>query len=107
MPARDSHLLDLQMQARYHRDRHRLYAARVSGSQPTSLSKLEDLRRVRELAEGSLRRVEADQGQASSRGRKSAEGTSQTDEGSADRQVAGERIDLQREADEERPWTIA
>ena len=60
-PARDSHLLDLQMQARYHRDRHRLYAARVSGSQPTSLSKLEDLRRVRELAEGSLRRVEADQ----------------------------------------------
>ncbi len=59
--ARDSHLLDLQMQARYHRDRHRLYAARVGGSRPTSLSKLEDLRRVRELAEGSLRRVEADQ----------------------------------------------
>ncbi|MDQ3240798.1 MAG: hypothetical protein M3Q43_05310 [Actinomycetota bacterium] len=56
---RDSHLLDLQMQARYHRDRHRLYAARVGGSQPTSLSKLEDLRRVRELAEGSLRRVES------------------------------------------------
>ena len=49
------------MQARYHRDRHRLYAAGVGGSQPTSLSKLEDLRRVRELAEGSLRRVEADQ----------------------------------------------
>jgi hypothetical protein len=47
------------MQARYHRDRHRLYAARVGGSQPTSLSKLEDLRRVRELAEGSLRRVES------------------------------------------------
>ncbi len=56
---RDSHLRDLQMQARYHRDRHRLYAARVGGSQPTSLSKLEDLRRVRELAEGSLRRVES------------------------------------------------
>ncbi len=56
----DSHLLDLQMQARYHRDRHRLYAARVGGSRPTSLSRLEDLRRVRERAEGSLRRVEAD-----------------------------------------------
>ncbi|MDQ3434655.1 MAG: hypothetical protein M3481_08265 [Actinomycetota bacterium] len=58
-PARDSHLLDLQMQARYHRDRHRLYAARVGGSRPTSLSKLEDLRRVRERAEGSLRRAES------------------------------------------------
>lgn len=58
--ARDSHLLDLQMQARYHRDRHRLYAARVGGSRPTSLSKLEELRRTRELAEGSLRRAEGD-----------------------------------------------
>lgn len=57
---RDSHLLDLQLQARYHRDRHRLYAARVGGSRPTSPSKLEELRRARELAEGSLRRAQAD-----------------------------------------------
>jgi len=61
--ARDPHLLDLQMRARYHRDRHRLYAARVGGSRPTSLSKLEELRRTRELAEGSLRRAEADRTQ--------------------------------------------
>ena len=48
------------MQARYHRDRHRLYAARVGGSRPTSLSKLAELRRARELAEGSFRRAEAE-----------------------------------------------
>lgn len=52
------------MQARYHRDRHRLYAARVGGSRPTSLSKLEELRRARELAEGSLRRAEGERTQA-------------------------------------------
>jgi hypothetical protein len=53
-----NHLLELELQARYHRDRHRLYAARLGGSRPTSLSKLERLRRERELAEGSLHRAE-------------------------------------------------
>ena len=56
--ARDSHLLDLQMQARYHRDRHRLYAARLGGSRPTSLSKLRELIRHREVAESSLRHAQ-------------------------------------------------
>lgn len=65
--ARDSHLLDLQMRARYHRDRHRLYAARMGGSRPTSLRKLEELKRARELAEGSLRRFEADRKEASAK----------------------------------------
>src|SRR5215210_6557307 len=69
--ARDSHLIDLQMRARYHRDRHRLYAARMGGSRPTSLRKLEELKRARELAEGSLRRFEADRKEASSGGRNS------------------------------------
>ncbi len=69
--ARDSHLLDLQMRARYHRDRHRLYAARMGGSRPTSLRKLEELKRARELAEGSLRRFEAERKEASAKaGRK-------------------------------------
>lgn len=73
--ARDAHLLDLQMRARYHRDRHRLYAARMGGSRPTSLRKLEELKRARELAEGSLRRYEAERKQASSRDSDSTEGT--------------------------------
>ena len=69
--ARDAHLLDLQMRARYHRDRHRLYAARMGGSRPTSLRKLEELKRARGLAEGSGRRFEADMKEASSGGRDS------------------------------------
>jgi hypothetical protein len=60
---KDSHLLDLQMQARYHRDRHRLYSARMRGSRPTSLSKLRELERRREVAESSLRHAqETEQG---------------------------------------------
>lgn len=55
--ARDSHVLDLEMQARYHRDRHRLYAARVGGSRPWSLSKLHELKRTRDLAESALGRA--------------------------------------------------
>ncbi len=67
--ARDSHLLDLEMSARYHRDRHRLYAARMGGSRPTSLRKLEELKRARELAEGSLRRAQTERKEAASRGK--------------------------------------
>ncbi len=66
--ARNDHLLDLQMRARYHRDRHRLYAARMGGSRPTSLRKLEELKRARELAEGSLRRFEAERKEGSGSG---------------------------------------
>ena len=54
-----SHLVDLDMQARYHRDRHRLYAARLGSSRPVSLSKLRQLQRTREVAESHLRRAKA------------------------------------------------
>ena len=51
------HLADLGMQARYHRDRHRLYAARMGGSRPWSPSKLRELKRLREVAESALGRA--------------------------------------------------
>ena len=56
-PPRSSadHLQELGRSARYHRDRHRLYAARLGSSRPVSLDKLGELRRRREVAESSLR----------------------------------------------------
>ena len=48
-------IIELGMQARYHRDRHRLYAARMGGSRPFSLTKLSELKRRREVAESALR----------------------------------------------------
>ena len=55
--SRARHLTELGMHARYHRDRHRLYAARMGSSRPWSLSKLRELKRARELAESALRRA--------------------------------------------------
>lgn len=37
---------------------------------------------------------------------KPSDGTSPVEAGSADPEEPSERVDLQREADEERPWTI-
>lgn len=105
MSSDDGHLLELRMQVRYHRDRHRLYAARVDGSRPTSRGRLEELRRVRELAEGSLRRAEADRMQASIRAPKATKGRAKRTQG-AGSEGRVERVDLQRDADDERPWTI-
>jgi hypothetical protein len=59
--SRAQHLAELGMHARYHRDRHRLYAARMGSSRPWSLSKLRELKRVRELAESALRRAKEGQ----------------------------------------------
>jgi hypothetical protein len=56
--SRAKHLNELGMQARYHRDRHRLYAARMGGSRPWNLTKLSELRRRREVAESALRHAE-------------------------------------------------
>jgi hypothetical protein len=53
----DAQLLDLRMQARYHRDRHRLHAERPS-ARPTSQEKLEEMRLAREDAEARLRNAE-------------------------------------------------
>ena len=52
------HLQELGRNARYHRDRHRLYAARLYSSRPVSLNKLGELKRRREVAESSLRHAE-------------------------------------------------
>lgn len=54
----DGRLSELRSLARYHRDRHRLYQARLGGSRPVSLAKLAELKRSRDLAEESLRRAE-------------------------------------------------
>ena len=48
-------LEELQMQADYHRDRHRLYQARFQSSRPTSPARLRELRRARDVAEARLR----------------------------------------------------
>jgi hypothetical protein len=55
--SRAEHLAELGMHARYHRDRHRLYAARMGSSRPWSLGKLRELKRIREVAESALRRA--------------------------------------------------
>jgi hypothetical protein len=52
------HLEELGRNARYHRDRHRLYAARLGSSRPVSSEKLGELKRRREVAESSLRYAE-------------------------------------------------
>lgn len=95
----DLRLVDLGRLARYHRDRHRLYAARVGGSRPVSLSKLEALRRMRELAEGSLRRAEVDHGVASRRGEERVQMAPRAE-------AADGHLDLQREADDGHPRTV-
>ena len=52
-PAPD--LTDLEAKARYHRDRAALYRARMHGSQPTSVGRLEELERASAAAEDRLR----------------------------------------------------
>jgi hypothetical protein len=46
---------DLEDQARYHRDRAALYRARMHGSQPTSVARLEELERAAAAADERLR----------------------------------------------------
>ena len=48
-------LSDLENQARYHRDRLSLYRARMHGSHPTSVSRLEELERASAAADERLR----------------------------------------------------
>lgn len=47
----DRRMVELEANARYTRDRYRLYRARVHGPGATSPSRLDDLRRDAELAE--------------------------------------------------------
>jgi hypothetical protein len=48
---------DLECEDRYHRDRYRLYRAKVQGPRATSPARLEALRRASEAAEARLRRA--------------------------------------------------
>lgn len=48
-------LTDLEHQARYHRDRLALYRARMHGSHPTSVGRMEELQRAATAAEERLR----------------------------------------------------
>ena len=48
-------LLELEAQARYHRDRLALYRARVVTARPASLTQLRDLQRASEAADERLR----------------------------------------------------
>jgi hypothetical protein len=48
-------LADLEAKARYHRDRAALYRARMHGSKPTSVGRLEELERASAAAEERLR----------------------------------------------------
>jgi hypothetical protein len=52
------HLEELRVEARYHRERRDLYAAKVYGPRPASLARLEELERVYQLAESRLDRLQ-------------------------------------------------
>jgi hypothetical protein len=51
-------LEELRAAARYDRERRDLYHAKVLGSRPTSVARLEELRRIAALSASRLRRVE-------------------------------------------------
>jgi hypothetical protein len=55
-------LEELRPEARYQRARRDLYQAKVYGRRPTSLTRLEELRRVSRLAEARVRRLEEEAG---------------------------------------------
>ena len=56
---RSTRLLLLEAEARYARDRYRLYRARVSSGRPTSLGRLRELERQHRRAESRLRRTKS------------------------------------------------
>ena len=49
---------ELLAEARYHRHRYDLYKAKMYGSRPTRLSRLRELERTMDAAEGRLRRAQ-------------------------------------------------
>jgi hypothetical protein len=58
LSARERQLEQLRVELRYHRERRDLYHAKVHGRRPTSLARLEELRRACDLAESRIRRLE-------------------------------------------------
>ena len=57
-------LTDLEDKARYHRDRAALYRARMHGSRPTSVGRLEELERASAIADERLRTARRGRGSA-------------------------------------------
>ena len=57
-------LTDLEDKARYHRDRAALYRARMHGSKPTSVGRLEELERAAAMADERLRTARGGRGGA-------------------------------------------
>jgi hypothetical protein len=55
----DGRLAELEAEARFASDRHRLYRARVVGSSPTSPGRLRELERASRRAEARLRRAKS------------------------------------------------
>jgi hypothetical protein len=56
-------LVELEAEARYARERYRLYRARAYGPRSTSAGRLRELERTSTLADSRLDRAKADQGQ--------------------------------------------
>ena len=52
------HVADLRADARYARERHELYRAKMYGSRPTSMTRLRELERVAEAAAARLHHAE-------------------------------------------------
>jgi hypothetical protein len=59
LKTRGTRLLLLEAEARYARDRYRLYRARVSSGRPTSPGRLRELERQHRRAESRLRRTKS------------------------------------------------
>ena len=53
------HLVELETEARYARERYQLYRAKAYGPRPSSAKRLLELERVSMLAEGRLQRAKA------------------------------------------------
>jgi hypothetical protein len=49
---------DLQVEARYHRERYDLYRAKMYGPRPTTMARLRELERAHQGAEARLQRAE-------------------------------------------------
>jgi len=60
-PADDARVVELEAEARYHRERYELYRARAYGPRPTSAARLRDLQRASERAAERLGAAKASQ----------------------------------------------
>jgi hypothetical protein len=49
---------DLRAEARYHRERHDLYRAKMYGPRPTTMARLKELERAHQGAQARLRRAQ-------------------------------------------------